>query len=1119
MTTDRASSHFHSVFHHLRAFLGLSATTAILALVVGCGSGHKSATQALTIATTSLPNGQVGVAYSATLSATGGAMPYSWSTTSGTLPAGLSLNASTGAISGTPTTAVAATPLTFSVSDASSPVQTRQVSLTLTIAAAGASPLSITTTSLPNGQVGTAYSTTLDATGGTTPYTWSLTSGTLPSGLSLNASTGVLSGTPTASVSARALGFTVTDAGSPAQTKQVSLTLTIAPAPLAITTSSLPSGQVGVAFSTTLAATGGTTPYTWSLTSGTLPAGLSLNATTGVLSGTPTAAVTARALGFTVTDAGSPVQTKQVSLALTIAPATLVVSTTSLPNGQVGVAYNATLAATGGTTPYTWSLTSGTLPAGVTFNGTTGVLAGTPTATANATPLTFTVTDAGSPVQTKQVNLTLTIAPANVSITTSSLPNGRVTHAYSTTLAATGGTTPYAWSITSGTLPAGLSLNGATGIISGTPTATANATPLTIKVVDSSSPAKNATFNTTLTVAPAVITLTVTPTHAAIVTTQALQITPTTNDPAGVKWTCTGTGCGSFSPTTTLTGAASTYTAPSTAGNYTITATSVTDATITATVTAAVTNLAAVATYHNNLSRNGANTQEYALTTTNVATATFGKLFSCTVDGAVYAQPLWVSNLTINSVKHNVVFVATQGDSLYAFDADKNTSPCTPLWHANLIDSAHGGTTGETTVPYTMVGQGSGDILPEIGVTGTPVIDTTTNTLYVVSKSVIQSSSTFFQRLHAIDITTGNEKFSGPALVAGTYPGTGDGGSTTTFVAQQELQRAGLALTGGVVYVAWASHEDAKPFYGWLIGYNASNLTQTKVFNVDPNGGEGGIWMSGGAPAADAVGNLFLITGNGNFDATSATAPNNDYGDSFLKMATPGLTVSSYFTPSDQAFENTSDRDFGSGGATVLVDIPVNGSNPTHLVIGGGKDGTLYMLNRDSLGGSGDSNAWQMIVTNGYIFSTGAFWNSNFYIAPVAKPLTGLTLDPTTAKMSFMSTVGASNYGFPGATPSVSSAPDYTNGIVWTIDSSAYCTTQSTSCGPAILHAYNANNLASELWNSTQGTGNAAGNAVKFTVPTIANGRVYIGTRGNNTGGADSSTSIPGELDVYGLLP
>ncbi len=623
------------------------------------------------------------------------------------------------------------------------------------------------------------------------------------------------------------------------------------------------------------------------------------------------------------------------------------------------------------------------------------------------------------------------------------------------------------------------------------------------------------------------ITVSVSQKRAGLAATQALLIASTTNDNAGVNWSASGTGCsgstcGNFSSTNSLTGVSVTYTAPGTAGLYTITATSVSDKTVSATLAVAVTDLPGVLTYHNNPSRDGANTQEYVLNASNVTASTFGKLFSCAVDEAIYAQPLWVPNVTISSTRHNVVFVATQNNSLYAFDADANSTPCTPLWHANLMDSAHGGLAGETSVPASgperLVGKGIGDIAPEVGVTGTPVVDAKTNTLYVVSKSVIASGPSFYQRLHAIDLTTGNEKFSGPVTIAATYPGTGDGGTTTAFSAREENQRPGLVLANGVVYITWASHEDEPPYYGWAIGYDASSLAQVSIFNDAPNTRYSGIWMSGGAPAVDSSGNLYLTTGNGNFDVTSTSAPNNDYGDSFLQLDS-ALNVKQYFTPSNQESDNINDGDFGAGGAVVLIDLPANGNNPTHLVLDGGKDGVLYVLNRDKMGGLGDANAWQKLALPHGIFATGAFWNSNFYLATIHAPLQAFTLNAATAQLTAAPAATSTLFGFPGATPSVSSMPDNSNGIVWALENSLYCTSQARGCGPAVLHAYDANNLATELWNSTQGTGNAAGNAVKFTVPTVANGKVYVGTRGNNTGGADNSTSTPGELDVYGLLP
>jgi len=615
----------------------------------------------------------------------------------------------------------------------------------------------------------------------------------------------------------------------------------------------------------------------------------------------------------------------------------------------------------------------------------------------------------------------------------------------------------------------------------------------------------------------------VSPKRGGLTVGQTLNLTATVlNDPLsqGVNWSATG---GTFSATAKASGAATTYTAPATPGVYSLTATSASDGTKSASATIGVTDMAGVFTYHNDLSRDGSNTSEYALSTSNVISGTFGKLFSCTVDGAIYAQPLWVANLTISGVKRNVVFVATQHESLYAFDADVNTTPCIPLWHANLIDAAHGGSSSESSVPSGaggLVGDGNGDITPEVGVTGTPVIDPSSKTLYVVSKSVIPSGPTFFQRLHAIDITTGSERSGSPMLIQATYPGTGDGGTTVTFVARQQNQRPGLALVNGNVYIAWASHEDTSPYYGWIMSYNASTLAQSSVLNVTPNMGFGGIWMGGGAPAADSNNNIYVLTGNAYFDVTNSTGPTNDYGDCFLRLSS-SLTVTSYFSPSNQALDNQNDSDFGAGGAAILVDLPALSGKPNHLVIGGGKDGFLYLLNRDALGGSGDGNAWQKVAFGDSIFATGAFWNNNFYLGGVGGNLKAYTFDTTTRLFNGSpSSQSQISYLFPGTTPSVSS-DGMANGIVWALDNSNYCTPGSPTppCAPAVLHAYDATNLATELWNSTQGSGNAAGHAVKFAVPTVANGKVYVGTRGNNSGGGPSSSTVPGELDVYGQLP
>ncbi len=439
---------------------------------------------ALSVTTTTLPAGTVNVSYSQTLAATGGVSPYTWSVSAGSLPAGLTLTASTGAISGTPTTVSTAVSFTVKVTDADSNAATQSLSITVS---AG---LAVSTTSLGAGTVNVSYSQTLTATGGVSPYTWSISSGSLPAGLTLTASTGVISGTPTTAGSS---SFTVkvTDADSNTATQSLSISIYAA---LTVTTASLPTGAVNFSYSQTLAAAGGVSPYTWSISAGSLPAGLTLAANTGVISGTPTAAGSAVSFTVKVTDSASNTATK--SLSITINPA-LSVTTASLPAGTENTSYSQMLAATGGQSPYTWSISAGSLPAGLTLAGSTGVISGTPTTSGAAVDFTVEVTDADSDTATQ--NLSITINPGALVVTTTSLAEGTVDSAYSQTLAATGGASPYTWNIISGSLPAGLTLTGSTGVVAGTPT-TPGTSSFEVQVEDSAS--HTATGNVTLKILP-----------------------------------------------------------------------------------------------------------------------------------------------------------------------------------------------------------------------------------------------------------------------------------------------------------------------------------------------------------------------------------------------------------------------------------------------------------------------------------------------------------------------------------------------------------------------------------------------------------------------------------------
>jgi len=635
-------------------------------------------------------------------------------------------------------------------------------------------------------------------------------------------------------------------------------------------------------------------------------------------------------------------------------------------------------------------------------------------------------------------------------------------------------------------------------------------------------------------------TVTVSPKLAAVViSTQTQQFTATvtgTVTDLSVSWSVDSVPGGNT--TVGVITASGLYTPPGTAGSHTVTATSVAVSTASASATIAVTELASVLTYHNDLARDGANQQEYALNPSTVTTSTFGKVFSCQVDGAVYAQPLWMASLNIGGGTHNVLFVATQHDGLYAFDADAN--PCVTYWHVSLIDTLHGGTGNETPIIWNDVGNCYGDIYPEVGVTGTPVIDSLTSTLYVVSSSEVGTSGgncsytpgTFYRRLHAVDLITGNEKFNGPVEISASIPGTGDGGSMVTFNPQKHHQRSGLAGADGFVFVPFAAHEDATPYHGWLFGYASSDLSQAPyIFNTTPDGGLGGIWAGGGAPSVDESSDIYFSTGNGIFDANSTSVPFNDYGDSLLRLQPGGgstangvnFTVVDWFTPYDQLNLSNNDTDLGSGS---IILLPDQTTGPAHLLVQVGKEGVVYLIDRDNMGYFNSANNSQIVQSfhgplNG-LWGAPAWWQNNLYIGGQGDSVRQFSFDPSTG---LFNTTAASQSGpvfnYPGNSPSISSQGS-SDGIVWAIDASLYgfaspnaaggvtCSTvplPSACTGPAVLHAFSATNLATEYWNSAQASGNRdqAGNAVKFVPPTVANGKVYVGTRT--------------EVDVYGLLP
>jgi hypothetical protein len=511
-----------------------------------------------------------------------------------------------------------------------------------------------------------------------------------------------------------------------------------------------------------------------------------------------------------------------------------------------------------------------------------------------------------------------------------------------------------------------------------------------------------------------------------------------------------------------------------------------------------------VTTTRNDIGRTGLNPNESILTPANVNTAQFGKVFAQAVDGEIYAQPLYVSGLTINGVSHNVVFVATEHDSVYAFDADSTSGTNTsPLWQASMLTAAHGAGPGATTMPWSV----NSDIYPEVGIEGTPVIDPATGTLYVVAKTI--ESGNYILRLHALDITTGAEKLGGPVSISASVPGTGSGttGTLLPLRPQYANNRTGLLLLNGIVYIAFGSHEDITPWHGWVLGYNATTLQQTGKFCSTPNDNGGGIWMIGTGLAADQLdpaghpyGRIFAPTGNGGYDATQPYGTNSmDYADSILNLdlSNGSPTVTDEFTPSAQADYEANDVDVASGGLMILPTQP--GPFP-NLLVQVGKSGTFYILNRESLGGYHAVD--QVVQTSPTAvapsWSSPGYWNNKIYFAAQRDTLKSYPLANGQATLS-TPTKSSEVFDWPGATPSIS-ANGNTQGVVWTIDAANY-----VNHGPSILRAHNANNVATTLYSSaTNAARDGAGPAVKFAIPTVANGKVYVGT-GN-------------QLDVYGLL-
>ncbi len=491
---------------------------------------------------------------------------------------------------------------------------------------------------------------------------------------------------------------------------------------------------------------------------------------------------------------------------------------------------------------------------------------------------------------------------------------------------------------------------------------------------------------------------------------------------------------------------------------------------------------ASVLTWHNDNLRSGLNDRETALTHAKVNSSDFGKIGFFATDGKVDAQPLYQPGLTLQGTKHNVLYVATEHASLYAFDADSGAV----LWKKSMLGS------GESPSDD----RGCSQVTPEIGITGTPVIDPAFGAHGAIFLAAMSTKNgNYFQRLHALDAVTGAELSGSPVTVHASYPGTGDGNNgsgAVVFAPGQYKERAGLLLLDGVIYTTWASHCDDRPYGGWIISYDEATLAQKSVLDIAPNGEGASMWAAGAGPAADAQGNIYFLAANGDFDTTldvNGFPDQGDYGNAFMKLATTGghLSVADYFAMAGVTAENNADEDLGSGGAMLLPDFMDGGGHVKHLAVGAGKDQTIYLVDRDDMGKFHTPNdqIWQEIPNGlgGGEFAAPAYFDGTVYYGGVGDVIRAFRI--SAAKLvALPSSHSAHSFQYPGATPSIS-ANGSQDGIVWVAENGA----------PAGLYAYDASNLGHELYDSNQaGSRDQFGNGNKFITPTVVNGKVFVGT-------------------------
>jgi Immunoglobulin domain len=767
-------------------------------------------------------------------------------------------------------------------------------------------------------------------------------------------------------------------------------------------------------------------------------------------------------------------------------------------NQSVTVGQSATFVVTaGGTAPlaYQWQKNGSNLA-----NANAASYATPATAAAdNGAKFAVVVSNAVGTVTSASAMLTVTAAPAAPTITMQPV-NQTVSSGQAATFAVTAsGNTPLAYQWQKNTA----NITGATAATYATPGTTSadNGTQFRVVVTNSvgnaTSTSATLTISSTSNSAPRITTQpaneTVTVGQAATFTVVASG-TPTPT----YQWQKNGANIGGAT-------AASYVTPPTVAGDsgstfdvfVSNTVGSVSSSTATLTVNPVTTPPSGidVITYHYDNLRTGQNVNEKTLTPANVNQTKFGKLGSFNVDGHVDAQPLYLSNVAMPSKgTKNALYVVTEHDSVYAFDADSvNGSTSTVLWQSSMLAS------GETSSDD----RGCGQVTPEIGITSTPVIDRTRNAIYLIAVSKT-SGGNYIHRIHALNLTTGAELFGGPTTITATYPGAGanSSGGNVVFDPKQYNERPGLLQIGGTIYTTWGSHCDAGPYTSWAMSYSADTLQQTSVVDLVPNGNEGGIWMAGTAPAADATGNIYFIVGNGDFGTTldgSGFPANKNCGNCFAKISSSApLTLLDYFTPLNTVSESNADTDFGSGGPLLLPDVVDSNGTTRHLAVGSGKDSIIYVVDRDNMGKfhSSQDNIYQQISgqISGGVWAKPSYFNNTVYYGAVGDSIKAFPI--VTGKLATSpSSHSAHTFGYPGATPSIS-ANGATNGIVWVVENG----------GTGVLHAYDATNLATELYNSSQAANSRdtfSGN--KFITPMVANGKVYVGTQSSVT--------------AFGLLP